>query len=462
MKLGREGALTAFVVVAMAAGIGVDLVTDDVMITASAETEPLFDARSVYCPAPPRSGESSAQFAIGSPGNDEVLVGVGEDNIELPAERSVVRQSAGSTALIGYGGEVVGAALPRFSGKVSGLGAARCSKVASTRWYFAEGSSALGAEERIVVYNPFPDEAVVGINLFTPDGPEGNANLAEGQAVPAGETLVVEINEFIRQERFVGASVVANRGRVIAWRALQVSSEDRPEGVQFSLGATAPASEWYFPEGGLGGGLDERVSLLNPTDREAVATVSIVTGEETLQPPKLVEVLVPPLTLQPLALREYVGGADSDLGGAGVVVRTSSGAVVAERTVYYETTDLTGVASEVGAARTAAKWYLAPAVTAPETDSVILLNPGAEATQVSLTLRSSEGAPLRPAPLQDITLKAGTRRKIPLGEWTRGRSMAVIVEGVGPLVAERFGSKGSDVASLMGLPVGLSVGADEE
>ena len=453
MKLGREGALTAFVVVAMALGIVVDLLTDDVSVPASAEAEPLFDARSIYCPAPPRSGESSAQFAIGSPGTDEVLVGVGEENFELAAERSAVRQSAGSTALIGYGGEVVGAARPEFSGKVAGLGAARCSKVASTRWYFAEGSSALGAEERIVIYNPFPDEAVVGINLFTPDGPEGNANLAEGQAVPAGETVVVEINEFIRQERFVGASVVANRGRVIAWRALQVSSENRPEGVQFSLGASAPASEWYFPDGGLGGGLDARVSLLNPTDREAVATVSLVTQEETLQPPKLVEVLVPPLTLQPLALRDYVGGADSDLGGAGVVVRTSSGTVVAERTVYYDTGELTGVASEVGAGRTATSWYLAPAVTAPDTDSVILLNPGAKATQVSVTLRSSQDPPLQPGSLQDITLEAGTRRKIPLGEWTRDRSVALLVTSEAPIVAERFGSRGSDVAALMGLPL---------
>ena len=456
MKMGREGALSVFVVAALALGVGVDLVTDEVSAPASPEVEPLFIARSVYCPAPPRLGESSSQLAIGAPGAQDVLVGVGDDNLDLSAERTAMRENNRSSSLIGYGGEITAVALPQFTGKVSGIGAARCSKSASTRWYFAEGSSALGAEERIVIYNPFPDEAVVGINLFTPKGQEGNANLAEGQAVPAGETLIVEINEFIRQERFVGASVVANRGRVIAWRALQVSSEDRPEGVQFSLGATSPASEWYFPEGGLGDGLDERVSLLNPTDQEAVATVSLVTGEETLQPPKLVEVLVPPQTLQPLALREYVGGSDSNLGGAGVVVRTSSGTLVAERTVYYERKDLRGVASEVGAARTAQGWYLGPAVSAPETDAVILLNPGAEAAQVSLALLSSGAEPLRPDELQDLKVEAGTRLKVPLGEWTRDRSLSVMVESDVPIVAERFGSKGDDVAALMGLPLAAS------
>lgn len=450
---GREGALAGFVVITLLLGIAVDLATGDLSIPASAQVDPLFDARSVYCPAPPRGGQSSSQLVIGAPGIEDVLLGVGGDNVDLGAERMVVRKNDASTPLIGYGGEVVGAALPRFTGRVAGLGAAPCSKVASSRWYFAEGSSALGADERIVIYNPFPDEAVVGISLFTPTGPQGNANLSEGKAVPAGETLVVEINKFIRQERFVGASIVANRGRVIAWRALQVSAEDRPEGVQFSLGATRPAKQWYFPDGGLGGGLDERISLLNPTEREAVASVSLVTGKETLQPPKLVEVLVPPLTLQPLPLRKYVGGSDTDLGRAGLVIRTSSGSVVAERTVYYETTGLRGVASEVGAVRTAPRWFLPPAVSAPETDSVILLNPGAEAARVSLTLRSSGAPPLRPDRLQDLTLAAGTRLKIPLGEWTRGRTLFVSVESDSGIVAERFGSKDGDVAAVIGLPL---------
>ena len=456
MRAGREGALAGFVLLTLLAGIAVDLITEDASFEASAQVDPLFDARSVYCPGPPRSGESGSRLAIGAPEGKEVLVGVDQEDLTLPAERTAMRKNAASSTLIGYGGEVTAAVLPEFTGKVPGIGAARCSKVASDRWYFAEGSSALGVEERIVIYNPFPDEAVVGVSLFTPEGPTGNANLSEGKPVPAGETLVVEINEFIRQERFVGAAVIANRGRVIAWRALQVSSEERPEGVQFSLGAPAPASEWYFPDGGLAPGIETRVSLLNPTDDEAVASVSLVTGKETLQPPKLLEVLVPPQTLLPLPLREFVGGSDRDTGGAGIVVRTSSGAVVAERTVYYETDELKGVASEVGSARTSTGWFLPPSVASPKTDSVVLLNPEAEDATVSLTLRGSSSEPLLPAPLQDMKLPAGTRLKIPLGEWTNGKTMFVSLVSDSPIVAERFGSRAGDVAALLGLPLASS------
>ena len=455
MTRGREATLLGLVVVALLGGIGFDLVTDDASVAESTQADPIFDQRSVFCPPPPRSAESATSLVLGTLSDEAVPVGTGaEDRVELPAGRTLMMKAETSRDLVGYGAEVLGSAVTSFTGKVAGLGAARCSRSASPRWFFAEGSSALGAEQRFVIYNPFPDEAVVGIDLFTPAGPQGNANLSEGIAVPAGETVVIELNEFIRQQRFVAASIVANRGRVIAWRALQVSSEDRPEGVQFSLGATTPWHEWFFPEGAVADGYDERVSLFNPTDEEAVATVSLVTGEQTLQPPKLVEVVVPPQTLQPLPLREYVGGSDKQAGGVAVVVRTTSGRLVAERTVYYDSTELTGVASEVGSARTATEWFVGPSVASPDTDSVVLLNPGAEEATVSLSLRRPGSDPLEPARLQEIAIKAGTRLKIPLGEWTRGATLAVVVTSDRGIVVERFGSKGAEVGSVMGIPLG--------
>ena len=455
MTRGREVTLLGLVVVALLGGVGFDLLTDDASVPETATADPIFDQRSVFCPPAPRSGDSTTSLALGTLSDDAIPVGTGaEDRVELPAGRTLMMKAETSRDLVGYGGEVLASALTSFTGKVSGLGAARCSRSASPRWFFAEGSSALGAEQRFIIYNPFPDEAVVGIDLFTPAGPQGNANLSEGLAVPAGETVVIELNEFIRQQRFVAASIVANRGRVIAWRALEVSSEDRPEGVQFSLGATTPWDTWFFPEGAVADGYDERVSLFNPTDEEAVATIALVTGEQTLQPPKLVEVVVPPQTLQPLPLRDYVGGPDREAGGVAVVVRTTSGRLVAERTVYYDSADLTGVASEVGSARTATEWFVGPSVASPETDSVVLLNPGAEPATVSLSLRRPGADPLEPARLQEMTVKAGTRLKVPLAEWTGGATFAIVATSDRGIVVERFGSKGAEVGSVMGIPLG--------
>ncbi|MDP9069408.1 MAG: DUF5719 family protein [Actinomycetota bacterium] len=454
MRLSREALLGAFLVVALGGGVALDLVTESLAAGPAPGAAPIFDERSVYCPPPPVLGETASSVVLGTAAPGEVLVGIDqEERVELAPERTLVVDTVAPTDLVGYGQEIVASSLTRFTGKVGGTGAARCSKAASTQWHFAEGSSAVGAEQRLLVYNPFPDEAVVSVSLLTPKGPESNARLAEGLAVPAGEATVIELNEYIRQHNFVGASIIANRGRVIVWRALQLSQTGRPDSAQFTLGATAPATEWFFPGGALDEGIEERISLLNPTDEEAVATVSLATGSETIQPPQLLEVVIPPQTLLPLPLKDNVGGADRRVGGASVIVRTTSGRVVAERSVHYETGALTGSASEVGATRATSRWLAAPAVAEPRVDSIVLLNPGAEAVSVSLSLLSPGEKPLLPDALQDLFVTGATRLQLPLTKWTRGEAYSVLVDADGPVVAERFAAEGPDVAAVMGLPL---------
>ena len=454
MKLEREGALGALLVVVLLAGLAFDAFTDEADAGRTSTEAPIFDERSVYCPPPPFEGESTSKLVVGTASGDAVPVGIDDgEQTDLPAGRILRQKITAASALVGYGGEVLASTLTTTTGRVSALAAARCSKTASTRWYFAEGSSSLGADERIVIYNPFPDEAVVGVSLFTPDGQQGNANLSDGIAVPSGETTVIELNKFIRQERAVAAVVEANRGRVIAWRAMEDRSEERPDGFQMTLGATATSSEWYLPEGAVDGSTDMRVSLLNPTEEEAVASISLPSGKETIQPPELVEVVVPPRTMQRIALRNFVGGSDRNLGGAGVIVRTTSGELIAERTVYYDSDDLSGIASEVGAARTSAEWYLGPAVEKPDRDHVVLLNPGASLRTVSLSLLGETEDLTAPDGLQSLKLQPGTQLRVSLARWSQGGTYSVRVVADGDVVAERVAADDSDVASVMGVPL---------
>lgn len=452
MNLAKEAKLGLLLVVILLAGVAFDSFTGDADAERPPVADPIFDERSVYCPQSPLESGAETTLVVGTSTGEAVPVGVGDTNkTDLAAGRILTQKGGASTALVGFGEEIVASVLATFSGKVPGVTAARCSKTASTHWYFAEGSSALGANERIVIYNPFPDEAVVGVTLFTQEGQQGNANLSDGIAVPAGETTVIELNRFIRQERAVGAAVVANRGRVIAWRAMEDDPEERPGGVQMTLGVTSPSSAWYFPEGAVDSATDVRVSLLNPTDEEAVASIALPASKQTVQPPELVEVVVPPKTLQRVALRNYVGGSDRDLGGAGVVVRTTSGELIAERTIYYSSDAVSGTTSEVGAARTSELWYVGPAVAKPERDHVVLINPGAEPANVSLSLLSRREDPLQPDDLQSIKVAPGTQVRVAIAKWTEGGTYSVRVEADGRVVAERMGSVASDVAAVMGV-----------
>jgi hypothetical protein len=447
----RELALGLAVIALLVAGIAFDGARGGVTATDSTDAGPLFVERARFCPPPIGEG-TRAGVAVAAPLGSTGLVRKEGEDAEITGDKIIALEVSDATSPVGAGTFVSAGAFQRSTTDAPRTAAARCSGVASTHWYFAEGSSALDFDEKIVLYNPFPYEAVVRVTLFTPKGQEARANLAE-QPVPAGETTIIQLNKFIRQQRFVGVSISALRGRVVAWKSVAEHAEDRPDGQTLTLGATAASPNWFFPEGEVSPTADERISILNPTDEEAIVNVSLSTTKETIQPPKLVELVVPPRTLTALPLHEYVTGAQSDVGGASVSVRATSGAVVAERIVFYDGGGLAGVAGEIGATDPGTDWMIGPPAALPETDSVVVMNPGAESATFSIVIVRGKGEPLTPPRLTDLRLKAGTRLKIPVGEFTRGRTAIAIVRSDVPIVAERVGSAGGDVAAVMGSKV---------
>jgi hypothetical protein len=354
--------------------------------------------------------------------------------------------------VVGRGGAVFASAMSAFSEPVAGDGAAPCSQTASSRWYFGEGSSILGFDESLLVYNPFPDEAVIRVVFFTDVGESAKANLAD-VGVPAGEWRAVRVNNFILRQRVLAASVQVVRGRVVAWRAATVKQE-RASGVQFSLGSPTAGPTWYLPAGAVGENVTEDIAVLNPSEEEAVISVQLLTADETLQPPKLVDLAIPARSSRRISVARSVSGRQTELGGVGAIVRSTSGTdIVVEGTVFYDSPAMKGVASELGAQRPERDWLLGPAAVAPDSDSVSLLNPGGEPASVSIELWFGQNEPLRPAPLQDVEVMAGTRRSVQLKEWTNGQPVVAAVVSDVPIVVARSASTPSDVAMVMGLPV---------
>ena len=448
-------ALVIALVVAIGLGFLLDFTREDVAapVTDVQAEGGRFQTRASFCP-PPFSGRLGSQtVAIASdPGPDSsIRILPGEtESTEFPAGRLLMHKVEGpAIEAVAYGSLVHASALIAMQKPASGAAAARCPRVVSDKWYFPAGSSSLGYDERILVRNPFPDEAVVSVTFYTPTGKTTKANLAE-VPVPAGESEFIQINDFILRQPVLGASVTARRGRIVAWRAMFAEAEDRPEGVYFGLGATSPSLEWYFPEGAVGDGLEQVFTLLNPNKREAVVSVSLATGDGPQQPPKLVEIRVPPEAIKTIALPESLGAQDQDLGNVGAIVESTNGVgVVAERTVWYAAGD-TGVESTIGAREPATQWVVPPASAAAVADTVVVLNPGSDPATVDLTLLRKDGNPVQPQTLQQVRIKPGARVRVGLSELTDGPT-AVLVTSDSPVVAERIASAGiGDVAGAMG------------
>jgi len=413
-----------------------------------------FVARALFCPA--TAGEGRRQIAVASESGAAVPVGIGAaERRDLAAGRALIHRGGGAVAtpVTGFNGSIAAAGAVSSSSPVGGASAAPCSRSASTRWFFAGGSAGLDFDERILLYNPFPDEAVVRLTFFTPSGQETKSSFEE-VPVPAGEMESVQITEAIRVRSTVSVGIEASRGRVVAWKEVFARPDDRPRGVQATLGATDVSTTWYFPDGAIGPGADQRLSILNPTSKEAVISVTLTTAEETLQPEELLEVSVPRRSTLSLKINDFVTKKDFATISATVNSINRVG-VIAERTVWYSTDEVSGVTSDTGLREPYRQWMLGPPTLTPTTDSIILVNPGAQATTASISLLRPDGEAIEPAELTDLELGPGARRRIPVGEFTGGRPMVALASAELPVLAERFSysAEDSDAAAVMGTPI---------
>jgi hypothetical protein len=453
----RRGGLVFVVFVAIAAGgLAADGLSEGIRPTGDARSVPAYVERGEYCPPGLRTAQAESKLVAASPRGEPVPVGLQPavpQTIEVGADNLLVRKRTSSTGVdvVGYGAPVVAGSLSQFSKPVTGATAVRCAPDASATWYFAEGSSEIGFDERIVLYNPFPAEAVARITLFTPKGPRSMAGLNE-IAVHESSATTVSLNDFVKVQPILGASVTVTRGRVVAWRVLLVDNGGS-DSAAASLGVDQPADTWYLPNGEISSGARQRVSILNPGSEEAIVSVSLVSRKGVVQPPKLVDLAVRPRAVKALVLEDYVQEKEQDLGSVSVVIRSNNGVpVVVEQTLSYSGGELEGIASEVGAPAPGVHWAIVPPSTRPTTESLTVFNPGAERAVVSVTLVRAVGGPKRPESLQDVRLEPGGRTKFPIGQFTKGVPMMAFVDATAPVVADRFAysSADGDVAAVGG------------
>ncbi|HEU4481043.1 MAG TPA: DUF5719 family protein [Actinomycetota bacterium] len=455
----RDASLAAGIVLLLLAGLVLGAGRDDIEPTPVVDRAPVFVEEAMFCPPVPGATEGAAGFAAGAPSGAplkmDVITGDDEEPVEVPGETILLRDpdDAVATTVVGFGSHIEATGTMSFSEPVSGLGSAACLDRPATDWYFPQGSSARDFNERLVLLNPFQDEAVVNVTFFTRGGRQVKARL-QSVPVPAGETTSIRVNQFILQQRTLAAHVSTERGRILAWKALFDASEERNPGVSVSQGLMEPNEEWFFPAGGVGGGLDERISLLNTTADDAVVNISLVTDEQMRQPSSLVEITVPSETVRDISLNEAVNGRD--LGAASAIVRSVNGVpLFAERSVSYGDPGFRGYASEMGAGVESTTWWLGSVGPRLTNDSIVVLNLDEAPATVTVSLWREDGQPVDDVSLEEVRVRPGGRARISLEDLTGGEAMVALLEASGPVIAERVGasSERSDVTSLMGVPI---------
>ena len=167
------------------------------------------------------------------------------------------------------------------SGTSKGTTVSPASSEASPTWYFASGRTTPVVRERYTLFNPTRSpltaiidvvvDGVAGVEPFEIDVP----SLGSAELVPFSEPRI---------PRDVGYSVVVtteNGGGIVVERTVDARGRLR-RGFSSSPGVVAPAESWVVPDVVASVGRSDVISLLNPTDTDAVISLKSL-GQDGLE-----------------------------------------------------------------------------------------------------------------------------------------------------------------------------------
>ncbi len=244
------------------------------------------------------------------------LLGSGyETSLTLQASQPVIAERA---LYFGYG---------LWSGGSCVMGATSL----SNEYCFAEGTTRNGFTEYLTLQNP--GEAPIRI--------DATYQLGESQGSPVNKSYTVEANS--RTTVYVPDEVGSEKDVSVRLTSTASFLAERPMYFDYTgygadwtgghcvIGASAPASEWFFAEGCTLPGFHEYLCLQNPGDTDATVEITYLTQEAGALP---VQTAVVPAHSRITSLVNVAAGEGYQLSCR---VRVVSGpAIVAERPMYFD------------------------------------------------------------------------------------------------------------------------------
>lgn len=239
-----------------------------------------------FCPgAAGGDGVTSAFVNISNPGDTDLVASVTLMGADAAVQVPVTVPPRSRAQYEFLRGATVGVVVPHVelvgtSGTVEqqldfpgGDVTSQCAPDTSSTWYFADGFTAQGSKQRIVVTNPYPDTAVIDLTYTTKDGPRRPANLI-GLVIAPRTARSFSMPELgAADEPRLAVSVNATTGRVVTSRIQHYLGLGRL-GYSTTVGSPRPLGQWWFTSGRTGPQVEELLVAHNPGDTDATVQVT--------------------------------------------------------------------------------------------------------------------------------------------------------------------------------------------
>jgi hypothetical protein len=364
----------------------------------------------------------------------------------------------------------------------------------SRTWYLAEGYTGGAFDTYILVMNPNDVPVRIKTSFFTPSI-EGAGGVAESGAVTREYDVDAMRRFTIRVDDIEGLSDtdVSTKVEVVGSGSggeLGVHDENGDEteelpgvvaeramyfdymgvdGGHCSIGAPAPSSTWYLPEGRTAGEFDTYVLVMNPNAYAAKVKATFMVpadgaagaGERRANPydpepspkpepepapePEEYEVVTREFTLGPFERYTIPVDGVEGLGATDVATMVESWAaegegaagaggccpVVVERSMYFARGNDGDGHNTMGATVKHEYWLLAEGYTAEGFDSwILVMNPNAYTVKVKATFMTKEGEPVE----REYLIGAMSRLTIPVDgiEGLEAAEVSAKIQVLGP------------------------------
>ncbi|MFZ4668690.1 MAG: DUF5719 family protein [Microthrixaceae bacterium] len=347
-----------------------------------------------------------------------------------------------------------------------------CATATSDRWWFPALDSARGATAKVTLFNPFPGDAGVDIEVILDASARTPAELS-GIVVPARSSRVVDLGAVVQRRDLFAVVVRARSGRLIAETTQTFDGSTGVVGLRMNVGMATESPRWVLPGGFTGQGVAESLVVVNPTDQRISAEVRVIPFAGASTAPE-------PIVLDLPALRYAVVDLSAEsrvppVGYHAISVATDGAPVVVARlnsvtgppaaapapadgapATAVRPAVTSGVAISTGSPVMAGDW-LVPAIDAGANPAPVVFvhNPSSTAAQIStVPVDPDLGADAVAAATSTIEVAAGDSVALTVPPSTRpGTSVGLRITSMTPIVVERLVTYPTENELAMGLAV---------
>jgi hypothetical protein len=427
-----------------------------------------------FCPGLPSglpAGDDRVTISNVGDAPADVVVTVLPDKGQPSATTFTVGASSVATKPRGDLGPPGALTIEAFGGRVAieegidgraGTDATPCATQGAAQWSFAAGLTPRGAQQWLVLENPFASDAKVDVTLRTSGGVRQPERL-QSFDVRRRSRAVIALHDIAVREDRVAVQVDARAGRVVAAQTLVFTADAGMPGIATTLGAPTSSDRWLFADGATASEATTRLAIANVGPGDAEVDVQILPENDQVAAAVTLSVAQDEVVWAQLGGCAPAGGANNCVPAPANVpyavdVHAEGGAAIVAQTLTRGAANSAqaGAATSLGSPQPARSWVFArDRVDRERSTTLAILNPLAQAARVDVFVLH-DGQVERPDGLQGITVGPSHRASVRVvgGRRPAAAPRALIVDASAPVVVERSIVATGDVSRSVGIAVG--------